>query len=197
MCVTRNEPLCSRVSSFYYYFIMQSSWRSLEINIFISFRVIMLYFYFAFKMPLEIYSILQSLHLLFHPFSKSVGYCCATSPEKEALQTNLKCTGSSVHSCDHARCNHFSYPELGKDLLINPWADSLCSKSNKCKYTWVCSVVQPESIIQAAQRQLSIYVQASTIFIYRGLFSKLCSTLNWDCIIWLKSSFSLGFYQSQ
>lgn len=82
---------------------MWSSWRSLQVNIFISFIVIMLYFYFGFKILLELYSVLQSLHPLFHPFSKRTVYCCATSPEKAALQTNVKDTGSPVHSYDHAK----------------------------------------------------------------------------------------------
>lgn len=154
-------------------------------------------FLFCFKDVLELYSILQSLHSLFYTFSKRTGYFFATSPEKEALQTNLKGTGSAVHSYDHARCSPSSYPELGKDLLTSPWAESVRSESDKCKNTWVYSVVQPKFIIQAAQWQLSIYVQASTIFTYTGLFSKFGSTSDWDYVVWLESSFSLGFYWTQ
>jgi len=72
------------------------------ISLFCSSRV---YFYFVFEKPFELCSILQNLHSLFYPFSKTIGYCCASSPEKEALQTNLKDVGSPAHSYDHARCN--------------------------------------------------------------------------------------------
>lgn len=100
MCVTKDDPLCLRVSSFYYYFIMQSSWRSLEINIAISFIVI----FFSFKRPQALQA---SLHSFFSLVSKIMGYCCAP---------NLQGSGSPVHSYGHARYNHFSYLELGKDV---------------------------------------------------------------------------------
>lgn len=77
MCVTKNDPLCFQVSSFYYYFIMQSSWISLEINIVISFIVI----FFSFK---RLQALQPSLHSFFSPVSKIMGYCCA---EKATLQT--------------------------------------------------------------------------------------------------------------
>lgn len=60
-------------------------------------------FLFCFQDPSELYSILQSLHPLFYPFSERIVYCCATKPEKTALQTNVKDTGSPVHSYDRAK----------------------------------------------------------------------------------------------
>lgn len=52
------------------------------------------------------------MNSLFHPFSKRIGYCCATNLEKEAIQTNLECDGSPLRSYGDARRNRSSYPRL-------------------------------------------------------------------------------------
>lgn len=83
MFVTKNEPLCSRVSSFCYHFIIQSSWTSLQMNTIISFTVIMPCFHFAFRKHLEPYRILPNLCTFLYLFSASLHDVAPLAQEKK------------------------------------------------------------------------------------------------------------------